>query len=182
MGRKPETTREAMIEGAFQLIRREGYVALTARRLAEELGCSTQPIMYQFPNLDDLKDLVYLRADRYHSEYITAEDDFLAIGLRYVRFASEESHLFRFLFQSNRFDGTNIRQLTHEAVDASVVKAAARELEMPEATALEAFEVLFAMVHGYASLVANNAMAYDEDALRKNLTLAAEGLMKNMTE
>ncbi len=179
MPKKPTTTRDEMIEGAFQLIRREDLSSFTVRKLADELGCSTQPIMYQFPNLNDLKKLVYERADRFHTEYLMTDDDFLEIGLRYIRFASEETNLFRFLFQSGRFDGTNIRQLTHESVADSIAKAAARDLEMSERDALDCFEVLFAMVHGYASLIANNALEYDEESLRKALDMTAEGLMGN---
>ena len=70
MPKKPTTTREAMIDGAFQLIREKGHESLTARNLAALLGCSTQPIMYQFPNLDMLRDLAYQKADAFHSEYI----------------------------------------------------------------------------------------------------------------
>lgn len=179
MPKKPTTTREEMIEGAFQLVRREGFSVLTVRRLAQELGCSTQPIMYQFPELEMLKDAVYERADRFHTEYILEDEDFLEIGLRYIRFASEESNLFRFLFQSGRFDGSSIRQLTHEAVDGLVVEAASKELEMDRKDTLDAFEVLFAMVHGYASLIANNAMEYDPEALRKMLSDVGESLMNN---
>ena len=178
MPKKPTTTREEMIEGAFRLIRREGFSALTARKLAEELGCSTQPVMYQFPDLENLKDAVYERADIFHSEYILKDEDFLEIGLRYIRFASEEPNLFRFLFQTGRFDGSSIRSLTHEVVDDSIVESASKELEMNKEDALDAFEVLFAMVHGYASLIANNALEYDPDALRSALTAVAEGLVR----
>ena len=178
MPKKPTTTREEMIEGAFRLIRREGFSALTARKLAEELGCSTQPVMYQFPDLENLKDAVYERVDIFHSEYILKDEDFLEIGLRYIRFASEEPNLFRFLFQTGRFDGSSIRFLTHEVVDDSIVESASRELEMNKEDALDAFEVLFAMVHGYASLIANNALEYDPDALRSALTAVAEGLVR----
>ena len=58
MPKKPTTTKQAMIDGAFRLVRERGHEALTARSLASFLGCSTQPIMYQFPNLDGLRDLV----------------------------------------------------------------------------------------------------------------------------
>ena len=177
MPKKPTTTRDEMIEGAFQLIRREGLSSFTVRKLADELGCSTQPIMYQFPNLGELKDQIYERADRFHTEYITIDDDFLEIGLRYIRFAGEEINLFRFLFQSGRFDGANIRQLTRESVADSIVKAAAKDLEMSEKEALDCFEVLFAMVHGFASLIANNTLEYDEESLREALYMTAEGLM-----
>ena len=48
-----------------------------------------------------------------------------------------------------------------------------------EKKTLDAFEVLFAMVHGYASLIANNAMEYDPEALRKMLSYVGESLMNN---
>ena len=84
MSKKPTATKEAMIEGAFRLIREKGHEYLTARNLAAFLGCSTQPIMYQFPNLDVLRDLTYQRADAFHSDYILAGEDLLEIGLRYI--------------------------------------------------------------------------------------------------
>ncbi len=178
MPRKAVTGREEMIEGAFRIIRREGFQALTVRKLAEELHCSTQPVMYQFDNIRELTDLAYERADRFHTEYLLEDDDFIKIGLRYIRFASEEKNLFRFLFQSGRFDGTDMRQLTRASVADPIISAAAKDLEMTEKEALDCFEVLFAMVHGYASLIANNAMDYDEASLRKALDMAGEGLMK----
>ncbi|MBQ6126205.1 MAG: hypothetical protein IJI77_04180 [Erysipelotrichaceae bacterium] len=48
---------------------------------------------------------------------------------------------------------------------------------MDRAKAMECFEILFAMVHGYASLVANNAIEYNEGSMRKILDTAAGGLM-----
>ena len=178
MPKRPVTTRDEMIEGAFRLIRRKGLSALTARNLAEELGCSTQPIMYQFPNLKELRDLAYERADRFHTDYITKEDDLLEIGMRYIRFASEEKELFRFLFQSGHFDGNSITELTHGSVTDSIIRAAAKDLKMSEEEVPDRFEVLFAMVHGYASLIANNALEYDEESMREKLIMTAEGLMK----
>ena len=87
MPKKPTTTREAMLEGALQLMKEKGHEFLTARNLAAFLGCSTQPIMYQFPNLDTLRDLTYQKADAFHSEYILAGGDLLEIGMRYIRFS-----------------------------------------------------------------------------------------------
>ena len=111
MPKKPTTTKEAIIEGAFRLIQERGHDYLTVRNLAAFLGCSTQPIMYQFPSLDTLKELIYRKADAFHNEYILAGGDLLEIGLRYIRFAEEEPQLFRFLFQSGRFSGFSMEEL-----------------------------------------------------------------------
>ena len=176
MPRKPTTTKEAMIEGAFRLIREQGHEALTARNLASFLGCSTQPIMYQFPNLDTLKDLVYQKADAFHSEYILAGGDLLEIGLLYVRFAEEEPLLFRFLFQSGRFTGLSLEDLIRAPETAGVLSAVSTEAKLTPEDAAAFFEPLAALVHGYASLIANNAMKYEPDAVRRALITIAEGL------
>lgn len=177
MPRTPTTTKEAMIEGAFQLIREKGHAFLTARNLALFLGCSTQPIMYQFPNLDTLRELAYQKADAFHSAYILSDGDLLGIGLRYIRFAEEEPQLFRFLFQSGRFSGFSLEELIRSPETTGILAAISSE----EGLSLDAaafFEPLAAVVHGYASLIANNAMKYDPEAIRKALITIAEGLKR----
>ena len=169
MPRSATTTREAMIEAAFELVRREGYDALTARALAAELGCSTQPIMYRFPDLSELREEVYRRADEFHTRYILEGGDLLGIGLRYVRFAAEEPRLFRFLFQSGHFDGESLQGLIHAPEAAPLLQAMGPlGADDPEAAARD-FECLYVAVHGYASLIANNAMDFDELAIEKVL-------------
>jgi AcrR family transcriptional regulator len=176
MPKKPTTTREAMIEGAFRLIRERGHEALTARNLAAYLGCSTQPIMYQFPNLDELRDLTYRRADAFHSEYLLAGKDLLEMGLRYVRFAREEPQMFRFLFQSGRFSGFSLEELIRAPETAGILGAVCAEEGLTAEDAAAFFEPLAAVVHGYASLIANNAMKFDPEAIREALLTIAGGL------
>ena len=174
--KKPTTTREAILDGAFRLVREQGHEALTVRNLASFLGCSTQPIMYQFPDTDVLKDLTYRKADAFHSEYILAAGDLLEIGLRYVRFAEEEPQLFRFLFQSGRFSGLSLEDLIRAPEAADVLAAVSTEEELTAEEAAAFFEPLVAVVHGYASLIANNGMTYDPDAIRSALLMIAEGI------
>ena len=182
MPKKPTTTREAMLEGALQLIKEKGHEFLTARNLAAFLGCSTQPIMYQFPNLDTLRDLTYQKADAFHSEYILAGGDFLEIGMRYIRFAEEEPQLFRFLFQSGRFSGLSLEDLIRAPEAADVLAAVSSEGELTTEEAVAFFEPLAAVVHGYASLIANNGMKYDPDAIRSALTMIAKGIERGSNQ
>ncbi len=176
MPKKPTTTKEAMVEGAFRLIREKGHDHLTARNLAAFLGCSTQPVMYQFPNLDTLRDLAYRKTDAFHSEYILKGADLLEMGLRYIRFAEEEPQLFRFLFQSGRFSGSSMEDLIRSPETAYILAAVSEEEALTTDDAAAFFEPLVALVHGYASMIANNAMKYDPDAIRKALVTIAEGL------
>ena len=182
MPKKPATTKEAMIDGAFRLVREKGHESLTVRNLAALLGCSTQPVMYQFPNLDALRDLTYRKADEFHTEYILAGGDLLEIGLRYIRFAEEEPQLFRFLFQSGRFSGASMGDLVRSPETAAVLAAVSEEAGLTAEDAAAFLEPLAAVVHGYASLIANNAMKYDPDAVRKALIAMAEGLEKGRNQ
>lgn len=48
-------TSEEIIESALNFIKEKGYENLNARSLASHLKCSTQPIYFQFQNMNDLK-------------------------------------------------------------------------------------------------------------------------------
>ena len=179
MPRRPTITKDEMVEAAFTLVRREGHAALTARSLAAELGCSTQPIMRQFPALSELRELVYERADAFHTTYILAGKDLLEIGERYIQFAAEEPALFRLLFQSGHFDGTSLQELIQAPAIAPLLTAVELETGAGDNTAAQQFEALFVAVHGYASLIANNAMPHDAAAIRETLVAIATGLERN---
>ena len=95
---KAKITRDMIIEAGLQIVRTEGTESLNVRRAAAELDCSTQPVMYHFKTVSDLKAAVYERANDLHTAYILtpdaeAADPFLSVGLRYIRFAAEEPHL-----------------------------------------------------------------------------------------
>lgn len=164
---KARITRDMILDAAFDLVRAEGQEALNVRTLARRLGCSTQPILYNFPTMEDLKDAVYRRADEFHTASILPRggegpDAMLELGLNYVRFGHEEKHLFRFLFESNRFGGMDMNALLRGPGVKELVVILADGLGCPAAEAQKVFLTFFAVAHGLASLLCNNAMEYDE--------------------
>jgi len=159
-----------ILDVAFQIAREDGYESINARLIADRLHCSTQPVMYNFKTIMELRQAVYQIADQYHSEYITPKgrtgmSPLLELGLNYIRFGAEEKRLFRFLFQSNQFAGKSLDALicTPETNDLLETVSAVRGCDREEAKAV--FLSMFITAHGCASLVANNAMAYDEEQL-----------------
>ncbi len=172
-------TREMIIEAAVEVIRESGHETLTVRATARRLGCSTQPVLYQFSSVGELKEEAYQAADLIHTRFIMPEegkDPLLSLGMNYIRFAKEEKNLFRFLFQSGRFEGSDLRKLTESPGTESLTAIVAQEARCTEAEAREAFLTLFIAVHGYASLLANNAMEYDEDMCAQMLQKLYLGL------
>lgn len=184
---KAKITREMIIDAAFDIVRSVGSQEISARAVAEKLSCSTQPVMYHFSTIEELKRAVYAKADMLHTEYITGFDaeckDIMSeLGLRYIRFAAEERNLFRFLFQSDLVLKNSIAEMI-EAEEAAPVtelmgKAAGLDIQRTKRVFLSV--AMFA--HGYASLIANNTMEYDKDVILPHLALAYRGAVLAVTE
>lgn len=172
---KVKITKEMIIDAAFEIVRREGVDKITARSISEQLKCSTQPVLYHFASVEEIRREVYQKVDEYHSGYImNMQNDYgnpmLTIGMNYIRFAMEESQLFRFLFQSNEFSGTSILELVDTEEVLPIISVFQQEMDVSLASAKEIFSTLFIFVHGYASWYANNKMFYDEKLLISTLT------------
>lgn len=171
---KAKVTKEMIVDSAFNIVQKEGADKLTARRISEELNCSTQPVMYYFSTVEDIKKLVYKKADEYHSAYIVNmkiddENPMLTIGVNYIKFAIEERNLFRFLFQSNEFSGASVLELLESEELLPMLTVLQNELDISMEDTKEVFSTLFIFVHGYASLYANNTMIFDEVNLMTTL-------------
>lgn len=182
---KAKITRDMILDRAFDLIRKQGHGALNARTLARELGCSTQPILYAFANMEELRAAAYRRADAFHTAYILPKeaeggDPLLRLGLNYVRFGHEEKHLFRFLFESNQFGGMELNALVKGPGTDELIPILSEALRCDPAQAEQVFMTFFAAVHGLASLLCNNAIDYDETECARMLETVFYGAQASL--
>ena len=180
MPQKTRITKEMIVAEAFEIARTEGADKITARRVAERLKCSTQPVLYNFATVDELKAAVYRMADEYHGGWLmNMERDYgdpmLCIGMNYIRFAVEEKNLFRLLFQSNEFSGAGLVDLVQAEELIPLLQVLQQEENLTLEEAREVFGHIFIYVHGYAGMFANNEMLYDENALLEALTKMLSG-------
>lgn len=164
---KAKITKEMIVDVAFGIIQREGVDKVTARSISQQLNCSTQPVLYHFATVEDIKKAVYKKADAYHSDYLmNMENDYgdpmLTMGMNYINFARKERNIFQFLFQSNEFSGASILDLLEMEEILPLLTVLQQELELSLEELKEVFSTLFIFVHGYASLYANNTMIYEE--------------------
>jgi len=169
---KVRITKEMIVDSAFQLVREEGADRLNARAVAQRLACSTQPVMYNFATVEQLRRAVYEKADEYHSQYLfrmDGADPMLALGRNYIRFAAQEPQLFRLLFQSNQFKGMDINALLCDPAAKPLLEMVADTAGISVEAGRDLFRRMFIMAHGYASLLANNAMEYDEAGCSRDL-------------
>ena len=99
MPRATKYLKEDIIEAACAVVKKEGLTAINARRVAKELGCSVQPIFYQFENMEDLKQATILHIRKIYQSYMIAgskeEKAYRGMGLAYIRFAKDYPDFFK---------------------------------------------------------------------------------------
>ena len=183
---KAKITKEMVIDAAFKVARAEGAENVNARTVAKKLGCSTQPVMYHFATIEELKKAVYEKMDQYHTEYLMnvnpQEDIMLGIGLNYIRFAVEEPNLFRFLFQSGFSVENNLLEMINSDELVPVISAMQEEMNLNMEQTKDVFITLYLFVHGYASIIVNNSLEYDEELIRVHLERAYNGAILALQE
>lgn len=177
MPAKAKVTKAMIIDAAFEIVREAGIENVNARTVSEILGCSTQPVMYHFKTIADLKEAAYQKADNFHTEFIMdiGGNPMKDIGLNYIRFAKKEKNLFCFLFQSDMFSGKSILELISSEEIYPVLEVLAQKTQTNIDQAKMIFKTLFLYIHGYASMIANNSIEYDEEETATELDTLLEG-------
>lgn len=184
---KAKITREMILDAAFEIARTIGAEKINARTVAQQLNCSTQPVMYHFAKIEDLKEAVYEKVDYFHTGYImnieeTSDDVMLGIGLRYIRFAVEEPHLFRFLFQSGYAEANSLLEMIDSEELKPVICAMQEAMDMDMEQTKKVFLTIGVFAHGYAGIIANNSFEYEEKVVAEHLERAYRGAVLAVAE
>ena len=178
---KEKISRDMVVEAALAVIRRDGAENLNVRTVARQLNCSTQPVMYCFATMEELRRAAYERLDRLHTEFLlSSEPDrnpLLGIGLNYIRFAIEEPSWFRFLFQSGYGAESDLLSVIDSEELLPILSVLQAELGMSMERTKEVFLTIALFAHGYASIIANNDLRYDETQAAAGLERTFRGAM-----
>ncbi|MDR0922715.1 MAG: TetR/AcrR family transcriptional regulator [Lactobacillales bacterium] len=117
MARRKTITREQILDAAYDLVATEGFSHFTARNIANKIGCSTQPIYLEFKNMAELRDNLFDRIYAYlsNSVYPTRHtgDPIVDLSLNYIKFAKNESRLYRALFLEDSGGGSRMNEFSY---------------------------------------------------------------------
>ena len=176
---KTRITKDMVITAAVEIARKSGYENINARTVSGQLHCSTQPVMYHFSTIDALKRAAYAQVDHLHSEYMMTippeQDPILGIGLNYIRFAVEEPQLFRFLFQSGYAKESSLLEMIDSEELIPILAAMQESTGLRMEKTKQVFLTVALFAHGYASIIANNGLEYDEKLVAQHLERAWNG-------
>ncbi len=184
MPSKIKITKAEIINTAIELVRREGEGAINARSIASALNCSTQPIFSNFATMEDLKIAIAAAAYELYLAFIKKEVEsgkyppYKAFGMAYIRFAREESKLFKLLFMCDR-NGENLSPTSdfEESVNM-IMKANGISRERAALLHLE----MWTCVHGIGVMLATSFLDLDEALISDILTDVYQGTCARHTE
>lgn len=175
-------TKDMILDTAFDIARSGGLEDVSNREIASRLGCSIRPIYYQFKNTDELKGELYAKIEKYFYTYLmdNMRDDippYKQVGINYIRFAREESHLFRILFMSE----TNLLPIGFVTKDEDDFRELAKFIKFSTKLSdddIKTFHVrMWLFAHGIASLVASNTVVFSDTQIEKLLSYEFQALM-----
>ena len=165
-------SKKAIVEAAFTILRKDGPDAISARNIAKALGSSTQPVYSSYASMEELKRDLQAKAMDFAISFLLRDegDDefFLGIGMQYLRFARQETALFKMLFmeQSSHIDLKNPFSppalIEHMRLDAHLKN-------FDEETLKRLLSDMCIYTHGLATLSLLTDSAADESSLREQL-------------
>ena len=167
MSRKATITQKEIVNAAFKITKKEGFEAITSRKLAAAAGCSTQPIFRIYENMDELRKDVYSKTAEFYSEYYadcrkSHDVPFVDLGLAYIGFAQKYPHLFKLLFVSGQSpDGKSMYDLVN-GTDENVVKEINKAAAAGAANAQQLFMQMWIFIHGAGCMAVTGDYDLDE--------------------
>ena len=165
MASEKRITRESILQAAIQTIQSGGAESLTVRNIAKTLGCSTQPLYYEFENIQHLKDALhdYIRENflKFHN------DSYKALGQSFLSFATKEKELFRFLYLQHRQPG---QDLLDDLNWEMLISLLAKNLEMPPETAREMHRQMQFRCYGLGVMLAIGYQSMNQEQIDQELT------------
>lgn len=184
MARKVQISKEIILQAALDMLIRDGYSSINVKTLAKEIGCSTQPIVWHFGNMDGLRMALAEYARVYANNKMLsaanhAVEAFEHIGRAYVEIAAKEPNLFRFLY----LDENREKHINHfEAITASkgyadLIQKIADDLDIPEENAGRYLQNTVIYAHGIATLVATKVITASEEEMMTMINCAADAFL-----
>lgn len=180
-----KVSKEQIKDMAFLMTKESGFESVTARKLADRLSCSTQPIFRVYENMDALKCDVYAMCTEYAREKMNKginkkEPLYLSLGLNYIELARNEQHLFRLIAAVDDLgiSGDGEFLLKGEVGDLSKMMPGSDAISEESRGVL--FEAMWLIVHGIATLVVSGRIGLSDEEIRGLITKTYDGLLHEL--
>lgn len=185
---KAKFTKEEITETAFNIVRADGFEALTSRELGIRLGSSARPIFTVFKNMEEVQQAVVESAKALYKEYVNKglrlEHPFKGVGTQYILFSVNEPKLFQLLFMTERPqipDLSGVLPLIEESYD-EILLSIQDTYGISELLAEKLYHHLWIYTHGIATLCATRTCSFTGAEISSMITEVFTSILKNIKE
>ena len=185
---KAKFTKSEIIEAALNIVRTEGYEALTSRALGTHLGSSARPIFTVFRNMEEVQQATIESAKALYKKYVTRglEEDppFKGVGTQYILFSVSEPKLFHLLFMTEQKqipDLSGVLPLIDESYE-DILLSIQKDHEISELSAKKLYRHLWIYTHGIASLCATKMCRFTGEEISMMITEVCMSILKKIKE
>ncbi len=180
---KEKVSRVMVLNAAFEMTRENGFENVTARKLAERLGSSTQPIFRAYENMEMLKeDLFYKSAEMFSDHMLKArvkgKPVYLSMGMAYIDLACREKYLFKLIADIEEYDTDDLHEFLQQGDCNELLEKLPGSEKLTVAQKKEVFRMVWMFTHGVATLVTSNRVSMERDEIENMLKKAYEGFLK----
>ena len=183
---KAKFTKEEIIEAAFNIVKTDGFEALTSRALGARLGSSARPIFTVFQSMDEVQQAVIEAAKALYKEYVhkglTYTHPFKGVGTQYILFSVNEPKLFQLLFMTEQPsipDISGVLPLIEESYE-EILLSIQNDYGINEYFAEKLYQHLWIYTHGIATLCATKMCRFTGDEISNMITEVCTSILKNI--
>jgi len=181
-------SRQAIVDAAVEVVTAAGLDALTYRRVAAQVGCSTSPVVAAFPNASALAQAAVEEINRLFGEHLAAgaagrpDNPFLGMGMAYVDFAACWPSRFAALFLSDQVGQASFDNLVDDNIHAFVFAALGGQPSLDAAKTRALVTDMWIYVHGMATFIATNTLTAQPADIERRLRAVMRGFRLAATE
>lgn len=170
MPRKRKILKEHILDAALELLKEDGFNQFTARRIAEYLNASTQPIYKEFESMDDLKDnlVEYVKEIIQRDVFQVSKQGvhLREVCANYIRFAKEEQTLFCAIFMGKELPSQVIYDCTFHSLNQ--VLEDMEEMDTVDVDDKKVFlDIIWPATHGTAVLTAQGQYDLSDEEIQE---------------
>ena len=170
LARKVQISKEMILQTALEMLIRKGYSAINIKTLSKKIGCSTQPLVWHFENMEGLRKALAEYALNYANEKMRScmqngMETFVDFGIAYINLAFDEPNLFKYLYMSGEsgFQASGFDVLANADENAIIAGQIADYLKISKEDASHFLQNIMIYTHGLASFIASGIITSSKE-------------------
>lgn len=187
MARKTQISKEVILQKGLELLIRDGYSTVNIKTLSKEIGCSTQPLVWHFGNMDGLREALAQEALYYANQKLTPQSEnfieaFLQIGYAYVNMAFDEPNLFQFIYvgESKQYCRGGFNSILTDKGNAALIEGLSQYLHADKNEVGKFVQRMVVYTHGIASLIAVGVLQGTKEEVYKMISEMGKDLLSKL--